>query len=167
MKTHDQLAKFETPLNHLERPAKTVVCVCAFVAQLEPNVQSATSQPRSVCKNENEEQTNTRDMPRNGSYSLFCPRPWLRALFGRSLLASQHLGGWALPSRLDASSYLTSRSCSQSIGTFSRHRRTRPQQEQQKGQLQIEMNTFIKQNHVHPTSCTSIFLRAKENTCRF
>ena len=40
-----------------------------------------------------------------------CPRPWRRAHFGRSLLACHHLWDWAISTRLDASSYLTSRNC--------------------------------------------------------
>ena len=40
-----------------------------------------------------------------------CPRPWRRAHFARSLLACHHLWDWAVSTRLDASSYLTSRNC--------------------------------------------------------
>ena len=49
------------------------------------------SAPRSICTTKNKERTKTGDTPQNGSHSDFCPRPWQRAPFGRSLPTSHHL----------------------------------------------------------------------------
>ena len=59
----------------LETRMQRRLCGCALLWHyLSRNVQSATCQPRSVCTPENKEKTDTHDMPRNGSHSLFCPR---------------------------------------------------------------------------------------------
>ena len=127
--------------------------------------------------------TNTHDTPRNGSHSHCCPRPFVRVPFGRSLPASHHLG--ALPSRLDAGSYFTSRNRSSAIITEPNacftprlsqqcdnsvivHRSTQVLSDQRTEYGNFAVRSFFThQNYIAPSSSRRIFCSCRSNVIIF